>query len=223
MGLRDTLSTLAQLPGLVALKKELKPRSTEEKDCFARNVERNAEQFGDRPAILFEGRTITWAQFNALANRYAHCLKARGVRKGDVVSLFMENRIEFLAAITALNKFGAIAGLINTNLRGRPLAHCINTTDSSACIFGEELTGALAGVKGELPLQEGSDYLFVPDSDDAAVPNWATDLAAASAAAASDNLPDTQEIRLGDTVTYLFTSGTTGQSRYIYCCIKMEI
>ena len=28
----------------------------------------------------------------------------------------MENRIEFLAAITALNKFGAIAGLINTNL-----------------------------------------------------------------------------------------------------------
>ena len=37
--------------------------------------------------------------------------------------------------------------------------------------------------------------------------NWATE--AASAAAASDN-PDTQEIRLGDTVTYLFTSGTTG-------------
>ena len=119
MGLRDTLSTLAQLPGLAALKKELQPRSADEKDCVARQVERNAEQFGDRLAILFEGRSVTWAEFNALANRYAHCLKARGVHRGDVVSLLMENRIEFLAAVTALNKLGAVAGLINTNLRGR--------------------------------------------------------------------------------------------------------
>ena len=210
MGLRDTLSTLAQLPGLVTLKKELQPRSAEERDCFARNVERNAEQFGNRPAILFEGRSVTWAEFNALANRYARCLKARGTGHGDVVSLFMENRIEFLAALTALNKLGAIAGLINTNLRGRPLAHCIRTTDSKACIFGAELSEALAGVKGELPLQEGSDYLFVPDSNAAAAPNWATDLAAASAGQAPDNLPETRDVKLGDTVTFLFTSGTTG-------------
>ena len=210
MGFRDTLSTLAQLPSLLALKKEFAPRSTEEKDCFARRVERNAQQFGQRPAILFEGRSITWAEFNALANRYAHCLKARGLRRGDVVSLFMENRIEFLAAITALNKLGAVTGLINTNLRGRPLAHCIKTTNSKACIFGEELTEALAGVKAELPLREGGDYLLVPDSHTAAAVNWATDLAAASATAAPDNPPDTQEATLGDTVAYLFTSGTTG-------------
>lgn len=217
MGLRDALSTLAQLPGLAALKKELQPRSAEEKDCVARQVERNAEQFGDRLAILFEGRSVTWAEFNALANRYAHCLKARGVHRGEVVSLLMENRIEFLAAVTALNKLGAVAALINTNLRGRPLAHCINTTDSRACIFGEELTAALAAVKGELPLQEGSDYLFVPDSDAAAVPNWATDLAAASTVAPPDNLPETLKVKLGDTLTYLFTSGTTGLPKASVC------
>ena len=217
MGLRDTLSTLAQLPDLAALKKELQPRSAEEKDCVARQVERNAEQFGDRLAILFEGRSVTWAEFNALANRYAHCLKARGVHRGEVVSLLMENRIEFLAAVTALNKLGAVAALINTNLRGRPLAHCINTTDSRACIFGEELTAALAAVKGELPLQEGSDYLFVPDSDAAAVPNWATDLAAASTVAPPDNLPETLKVKLGDTLTYLFTSGTTGLPKASVC------
>ena len=72
------------------------------------------------------------------------------------------------------------------------------------------MTAALAAVKGELPLQEGSDYLFVPDSDAAVVPNWATDLAAASAAAPPDNLPETREIKLGDTLTYLFTSGMWG-------------
>ena len=209
MGVRDTLSVLVQMPGLLALKKKLEPRPAEEKDCFARQVERNAGKFGDRPAILFEGRTVTWAEFNALANRYAHCLKARGIRRGDVVSLLMENRIEFLAAMTALNKLGAVTGLINTNLRERPLAHCINTTDSKACIFGEELTEALAGVKGELSLGEGSDYLYVPDSG-APAPNWAVDLARESEAASADNLPDSREVKLGDRVAYLFTSGTTG-------------
>ncbi len=209
MGIRDTLSTLAQLPRLLALKRQLKPRSLTEKDCFARLVERNAEQFGERPAILFEGRSITWAEFNALANRYANWLKARGTQRGDVVSLLMENRIEFLAAMTALNKLGAISGLVNTNLRGRPLAHCINTTVAKACIFGEELTDALAQVKGELSLEEGRDYLFVPDAGGPA-PNWTVNLAAASETASADNPPDAREARLGDTATYLFTSGTTG-------------
>lgn len=209
MAVRDTLSVLAQLPGLASAQKQLKPRPVTEKDCFARQVERNAERFGARTAIVFEGRSITWAQFNGLANRYANCLKARGVQRGDVVSLLMENRIEFLAAMTALNKLGTITGLINTNLRERPLAHCINTTDSKACIFGEELTEALAGVKGELRLEEGSDYLYVPDAG-APAPNWAVDLAKESESAAANNLPDSLETRLGDRVAYLFTSGTTG-------------
>ena len=210
MGIRSTLSVIAQVPTLLALKKELQPRPLEEKDCFARRVETNAERFGDRPAILFEGRTITWAEFNGLANRYAHCLRARGIARGDVVSLFMENRIEFLAAMTALNKIGATSGLINTNLRGRPLVHCIGTTASKACIFGEELTEALAGAKAELNLTEGRDYLFVPDAATTPAPNWASDLGAQSEEAPSDNLPDTQNVALGDTMTYIFTSGTTG-------------
>ena len=209
MGVRDTLSVVAQLPGLLALKKKLAPRPLEERDCFARQVERNAEKFGGRPAVLFEGRTVTWGEFNALANRYARCLKAKGIERGDTVSLLMENRIEFLAAMTALNKLGAIAGLINTNLRERPLAHCIDTTGSKACIFGEELTEALAGVKAQLALDEGSDYIYVPDKGNPA-PNWAVDLAAESEAASTENLPDSCETTLGEVVAYLFTSGTTG-------------
>jgi len=209
MKLVENLSVLAQIPTLLALKKELKPRPLDEKDCLARRVEINAERFGDRTAIVFEGRSITWAEFNALANRFAHCLQSRGLRRGAVASLLMENRIEFLATLIALNKLGVTAGLINTNLRGRPLAQCINTTASTACIFGEELTAALADVKEELALQEGRDYLFVPDAGGAA-PNWALDLAEQSEAASTQNLPTTKEVRLGDTIAYLFTSGTTG-------------
>ena len=210
MGLRDIASTLVQVPTLLALKKELKPRPFAEKDCFARQVEANAARFGERPAILFEGRSVTWAEFNALANRYANHLASEGVAHGDVVSLVMENRIEFLAVTVALNKLGAIAGFINTNLRGRPLVHCITVTESKKCVFGEELAPALAEVKSELPLAEGQDYLFVPDAGEAPAPNWAADLSAASADASTDNLPTTADNTLGDTGMYLFTSGTTG-------------
>ena len=213
MGLRDIVSTLAQVPALLAVKKELKPRPYSEKGCFARQVETNAARFGERPAILFEGRTVTWSEFNALANRYANHLAGLGVVRGDVVSLVMENRIEFLAVTVALNKLGATAGFINTNLRGKPLIHCITVTESKKCIFGEELAPALAEVKGELSLAEGEDYLFVPDSGETAAPNWASDLTAESAAASPDNPAATMENTLGDTAMYLFTSGTTGMPK----------
>ena len=47
----------------------------------------------------------------------------------------MENRIEFLAVVIALNKIGITAGLINTNLLGRPLSHRVSVTESKKCVF----------------------------------------------------------------------------------------
>ena len=210
MGLRDTAYALAQVPTLLALKKALRPRPLEEADCIARQVERNAEQFAGRPALLCEGASLSWAQFNALANRYARCLKARGLAKGDAVGLFMESRLEFLAAIVALNKLGLVAALVNSSLRGRPLIHCLSLIQAKLCIFGGELADALADAKGELRLEEGRAYLFLPDAGHAQAPDWASDLAQESAAAAQGNLPETAALALGDIALYLFTSGTTG-------------
>ena len=210
MGIRDVAATLAQVPGLLKLKKGMQPRPKSDQDCVARLVEANAARLGARPAIVFEGKTVTWAEFNALANRYAHTLESLGVERGDTVSVLMENRIEFLAVIVALNKLGATAGLINTNLREQPLIHCVTVTESRKCIFGSELTEAVQSVKSELHLDEGTDYLFVPDGDAPPAPNWARDLDAASQDANPDNLPQTQTLTLGDTACYIFTSGTTG-------------
>ncbi|MFP6816954.1 MAG: long-chain-acyl-CoA synthetase [Pseudomonadales bacterium] len=206
----DVARTLTNVPTLLALKRGMKMRPLDERDCFAAQVARNAQAFPDRIAMIFEGQTLTWAEFNALSNRYAHAFKARGLTRGDTVSVIMENRIEFLATIVGLNKIGVIAGLINTNLRGKPLVHCITVTESTMCVFGEELGDALAEVKADLPLQEGSGYLFVPDSGAAAAPNWAGDMAELSADADSGDPPDTSELTLGDDSLYIFTSGTTG-------------
>ena len=218
MGLRDVASALADVPTLLALKRGLAPRPLEERDCLAAAVERNAVRLGGQTAIVCaapNGSTssVTWAEFNALANRYAAALKDAGLERGDVVSVMMENRIEFLALLMGANKLGVTAGLINTNLRQRPLSHCITVTASKKCIFGAEVQDAIQEVKGDLELREGEDYYVLPDAGNSAAPepaNWAIDAEAASAELPQTNPPDTAETTLGETAMYIFTSGTTG-------------
>lgn len=211
--IKDITATLVQIPTLLAVKKGMKPRPYEVKDSFAARVERNAARFPDRMAIIFEGESITWREFNERANRYANYFRTTDLERGDTVSLFMENRIEFLAVIVALNKLGIIIGLINTNLRGRGLVHCIKVTESKKSIVGGELASALAQVKAELELREGNDYYFVPDQASDTAPNWAQDLNEISANSTADNPPETGEITLGDNALYVFTSGTTGMPK----------
>ena len=88
----------------------------------------------DSNMIVFEGREITWGDFNELANTLAHALMDRGVKRDDCVAVIMENRIEMLACIIALQKIGAIAGMVNPGLVGAQLAHCINVTKSVKCL-----------------------------------------------------------------------------------------
>ena len=215
MALRDFLSVLGDIPTLLALKKGLAPRPLDETDCLGAVVEGNAARLGAAPAVLWKSadgatQTTTWAAFNALANRYAAVLKSVGVARGDVVSVMMENRVEFLALIVAANKLGVTAALVNTNLRQRPLVHCVSVTESKKCVFGAELRAAIEEVKGDLDLREGEDYLMVPDGEATPAANWAIDMAAAAAEQSDADPPDTAETTLGEVAMYIFTSGTTG-------------
>lgn len=210
MGIVDVVSTFAQLPGLLKLKKGMVPRAMDETDCFGARVEANAVRFAERSAIIFEGQRKTWSELNALANRYANYLTTQGVSRGDTVSIIMENRIEFLALIIGLNKIGVTTGLINTNLRGRPLTHCVSVTHSTKCIFGSEVGDALNEVKAELDLDEGEDYYVMPDGEEDPASNWAKNFATGSEHASEDNPAATAMTTLGETALYIFTSGTTG-------------
>lgn len=210
MGIVDVVSTLTQVPSLLKLKKGLVPRPADTIDCYGARVEANAARFAERNAIVFENQQISWREFNALANQYANYFKAEGLKRGECVSVMMENRIEYLALIVGLNKIGVTAGLINTNLTGKPLSHCVSVTHSKKCIFGSEVGEAIAEISSELGLDEGEDFYVVPDGDNLNGCNWAKNLTDQSASTSTDNPPDTLETTLGETCLYIFTSGTTG-------------
>jgi fatty-acyl-CoA synthase len=114
-----------------------------------------------------------------------------------------------LACVLALLKLGATASLVNHNLSGRSLAHCINTTGSAACLVGEEVFDAVREVAGELALPE-QRLLWVRDRAASACPGGARDFLGAAAARPATNPDTTPSVRSGDTAFYVFTSGTTG-------------
>ena len=108
----------------------------------------------DRNMIVFEGKEVTWGEFNQLANSLAHALIDRGVKRGDCVAVIMENRIEMLAGIMALQKIGAIAGMVNPGLVSAQLAHCINITKSVKCLAGEEIFANVLDVRPDLDMDD---------------------------------------------------------------------
>lgn len=210
MSLRDVVATLAEASTLLQVAKEVKPRPLTTCDSFAARVESTTARFGQHKAVIFEGQTRTWSELNAHANRYAAALRTQGLVRGDTVSLIMENRIEFLATLIALNKLGVIAALINTNLTGRPLIHCIRITGSRMCIFGEERLEWIAQVRSDPELAGIESWLFVADTAQELCPGWSMNLEEKAAGADSTNPPQTGQNTLADIALYIYTSGTTG-------------
>lgn len=181
----------------------------EDRESIATIFEETVERCADSTMIVFEGRELSWSEFNALANQMAHALQDSGVQHGDCVAVIMENRVEMLAGIVALFKLGATAGLINNGLTGRQLAHCIETVGSVKCLVGEEVFSNIADVRDELSLAAG-DYLWVADQRQSEVPEWALDFCGQVANYPDTNLPQTADVLAGETALYIFTSGTTG-------------
>ncbi len=187
-----------------------KPLTPDSIGSFSLLVEGHAKSHPQDIALLCEDESVTWQELNERANRVASVLKSQGIAKGDCVSLFMQNRIEFVVQILGITKLGAVAGLINTNLTKQQLVHCVTLTDSKKCIFGEELAVPLNEVRDELTLKDGEDYLYVKDKGGEPPPNWAVDLDSMDETIEAIDHPETQALSLGNTAFFIFTSGTTG-------------
>ena len=104
---------------------------------------------------------MTYSEVDQAANIFAKKLIDDGVVHGDKVILFMENRPEYITSILALNKIGAIGVLINTSLTGKPLIHCINSSDSKKCIVGAELALSLEDVLSEINIKNKTDIYWI--------------------------------------------------------------
>lgn len=177
-------------------------------------IENNARKHGDRQAVLYENRTITWDEFNNWVNRIARFLQAQGLVKGDAIAIFLENRPELLAVVAGAAKLGVACAMLNTSQKGKVLEHSINLVNPKMVVVGEELTEPFNEIKDKLTIRHADPFLFLTDANTlntfGDAPDGYTNMAEQVSTFNSDNLVLSDPPRLGETAIYLFTSGTTG-------------
>ena len=59
MRMTEVATTLAEMPQMLKLAREVKPRPLSTRDCFALRVEQTADKYPDRTAIICEGSSIS--------------------------------------------------------------------------------------------------------------------------------------------------------------------
>ena len=103
-------------------------------NTLAAEVAAVARTRGDAPALIGESEQFTYVALVDRADRYAAWAIQQGIAAGEVVALLMPNRPEYVAAWLGLTKAGCVAALLNTNLVGDALAHCIDAAGAAHVI-----------------------------------------------------------------------------------------
>ncbi|MFF1450299.1 AMP-binding protein [Streptomyces sp. NPDC058274] len=95
-----------------------------------------AAQYPDRPAVIMtgSGRTVTFAELDAAANRLAHVLYDAGLRPGDHLAFMLENRWEFLAVAWAAQRSGLYYTAVSPKLQADEGAYIVDDCGAQAFI-----------------------------------------------------------------------------------------
>ncbi len=208
--LPSLISRLPRIPSIAKAAKDLMTTSMDQKNSVGMVIEKNAEIFSDKTALLYEDIRLTHKEFNEEVNRYTNFFQSKGVKKGDVVIVMLENRPELVMLIVAFAKLGAISSLINPNQRGKVLLHSINLTRGHIFIVGEEMLEPFEKIKADLYFTEKDKLYFLPDGSDTQTPSGYIDLPYEIKDSSTANPSTTAEIKIADPFAYVFTSGTTG-------------
>ena len=147
-------------------------------------------------------RELTWRTFNEKANRVAHLLLSRDVKKGDKVGILMMNCLEWLPIYFGILKSGAIAVPLNFRYDSSEIEYCVELADVSVLFFGVEFIERLNDIKDTL--MQNRLLLFIGDGS----PDYAEDYYREVSDCPSNNpeIPLTDD----DFGAIYFSSGTTG-------------
>ena len=204
------LGMIPRIPKFAKTLKKLLSLTDEDPLSLGRVIEEVAVTYKDRTALLFEDQSWTYHQYNQEANRLANYLLSRGVKKGDNIVSFINNRPALLFTMAAAAKIGARVSLINFNLRKKVLSHCVNIMPIKLYLVDEELVDAFEEIRSDLPESAKGNLYFYPDAGTREAPEGYHDMKQGMAAESDLNPPTTNDIVLGDGICYIFTSGTTG-------------
>jgi fatty-acyl-CoA synthase len=170
-----------------------------------------AETQGEAPALIAAvgGERLTYRTLIERANRYARWALdqglAKGLDKGDTVCLMMPNRPEYLAIWLGLSSAGVVVALINTELRGHSLAHCIDIVTPKHVIIAGECAGQFQDATAQL-MSRPKVWLHGEGDGGFARIDHAIERLSPEPPTPADHRP----VTIADRALLIYTSGTTG-------------
>ncbi|MEB3032429.1 acyl-CoA ligase FadD12 [[Mycobacterium] nativiensis] len=158
-----------------------------------------AQRCGDRPAIIDERGTLTYAQLDRRCNALAAGLQRLPGRTPQAIALMCRNHRGFIEALAAANRIGADVLLLNTSFAGPALAEVVAREGVDLIFYDEEFTAAV-----DLALPADSGCVRVVSWADSEIPGLTVDDLINANAGRRPAKPN----RSGKLV--MLTSGTTG-------------
>lgn len=173
----------------------------------------HAESTPDKPCILFEGDTLSYAGLRREALRWSAGLRAWGLRPGERVALFLENSPSFVAAYLGIYLAGGIVVLVNTQYRQVELRHILSDAGVRLCVTDPPRLAELRRVIAELPalavvVRVGSQAETVEAAPGHTIAEYASEDFLGSGVDQAVALPRSDAVALIG-----YTSGTTGRSK----------
>jgi long-chain acyl-CoA synthetase len=178
---------------------------TYEKNNILEHVMEMMAECPDRELVLSgDGKTrMTYRMVNERANRLANLLRGLGVKKGDRVALFENNRWQYLEQYLAVLKLGAICVPMNFRLKSPEALFILNQSGAVALLFEERYTPIFEPVLADIKTVK---HFFCVTGK---VPSWAGDYEQ-SLTQSDPSEPPVPDIGLDDICAICYTSGTTG-------------
>jgi len=213
MILRKTPRLLTSLPSIIKGIRLGKISNPTQPVGLGLNWEKAVKRNPKGIAFLYEEQKFTYHEFNLWANRISHYYLGKGIKKGDVVALMIDNRPELMACVIGLSKIGAVSAMINTQQTGNVLSHSLNLVKPSFVIVGSELADNLTAIRSDLSIPSSNFYCLADQDttvDPGVVPEGYTNLATEIKHEKSSNPETTNKIYIDDPCFYIYTSGTTG-------------
>ena len=163
----------------------------------------NAKKYPNKLAFKDERRSITFRELDERTNRLANALLGLGLRKGDKISVVMQNCVEYAEIYLAGAKAGLVIAPVNWRLSPREAEYVVNNSDVEMLITCTECLELVDRIRDRIGVKPGRFFLI---GEDEKLGYANLDKLIETAPAST---PD-EKVEGKDTWVILHTSGTTG-------------